>query len=42
MIFAVVFMVVILLVIVVAVTAIAQPPNRWVHWFTGRKDDRDS
>jgi len=25
------------LVMIVVITAIAQPPNKWVEWFGGRK-----
>ena len=31
----------IVVVMVIAITAIAQPPNKWVEWFTGRKKNRD-
>lgn len=30
---------VMILVIIVAVTAIAQPPERWARWFTGKDKD---
>jgi hypothetical protein len=29
---------VLVLVLVLAVTVIAQPPNRWVHWFSKEKE----
>jgi hypothetical protein len=29
----------VVVLMVVVITAIAQPPNKWVEWFTGKKDD---
>ena len=29
---------VVILVLIVAVTAIAQPPEKWVRWFTSKDD----
>jgi len=28
---------VIILLVIAGITAIAQPPNRWVEWFSGRR-----
>jgi len=27
----------VVVLLIVVVTAIAQPPNRWVEWFTGKR-----
>ena len=39
--FAVAFLVIVILILVVAVTAIAQPPNKWVKWFTEGRDHKE-
>lgn len=38
MVLVVVFMGVIVLVLILAITVIAQPPNRWVEKFSEKKD----
>jgi hypothetical protein len=35
--FALILFAIVILIIVVAITAIAQPPEKWVRWFTGKK-----
>jgi len=39
--FAVAIFAVLVLVLIVAVTAIAQPPNKWVKWFTEGKGPKE-
>ncbi len=28
---------IVIVVLILAITAIAQPPNKWVEWFSGRQ-----